>query len=110
MNILTSSLKQISEAIRTKKMSAQEVTRGYFGQIEKWNPRLNAYVTLNEKALDQAKAIDERLAKGESVGALAGVPVAIKDMLCTKDLRTTAGSKILHNFVPPYSATVVLRL
>ncbi|MBX3020528.1 MAG: Asp-tRNA(Asn)/Glu-tRNA(Gln) amidotransferase subunit GatA [Bdellovibrionales bacterium] len=110
MNVLTSSLRQLSDAIRKKDLSSVEVTERFMGQIEKWNPKINAYITLNEKALDQAKAVDARLAKGENVGPLAGVPVAIKDMLCTKGLRTTAASKILHNFVPPYSATVVERL
>ncbi len=110
MNILSSSLKTLRDSIRKGDISAREVTEKYLGQIEKWNPKLNAYITVNEKALDQAKKIDERLAKKENVGPLAGVPIAIKDMLCTKGLRTTAGSKILGNFIPPYNATVVQRL
>lgn len=110
MNILTSSLKDLSEAIRTKKLSAREVTQKFLGQIEKVNPQINAYITVNEKSLQAADGIDSRIAKGEAVGPLAGVPMAIKDMLCTRSLRTTAGSKILHNFIPPFSATVVERL
>jgi len=110
MNVLTSSLKDLSAAIQTKKVSAREVTEKFLSQSEKWNKKLNAYVTMNDKALETASAIDARIAKGEKVGPLAGVPMAIKDMLCTKGLRTTAGSKILHNFVPPYSSTVVERL
>ncbi len=110
MEILTASLKTLRDSIRKGDVSAAQVMEKYMGQIEKWNPKLNAYVTLNEKALDQAKAIDARLAKKENVGPLAGVPIAIKDMLCTRGLRTTAASKILHNFIPPFSATVVERL
>jgi len=110
MNILNASVKQLRDLIVKKQMSSAEVTSKFLGQIEKWNPKINAYITLNDKALDAAKAVDARLAKGESPGLLAGVPVAIKDMLCTKGLRTTAASKILANFVPPYSATVVERL
>lgn len=110
MNLLTQSLKSLSESVRTKKVSAREVTEAFLNQSEKWNKKLNAYVTMNDKALESANQIDQRLAKGENVGPLAGVPMAIKDMLCTKGLRTTAGSKILHNFVPPYSSTVVERL
>jgi aspartyl-tRNA(Asn)/glutamyl-tRNA(Gln) amidotransferase subunit A len=110
MNILTSSLKTIRDAIRTGEVSARNVTETYLQQIEKWNGKLNAYITLNEKAVDQAKQIDQRLAKKEALGPLAGVPVAIKDLLCTSGLRTTAASKILSNFKPPYSATVVERL
>lgn len=110
MNLLTSSLKELSSRIRRKDVSAEEVCSKFLNHVETWNPKLNAYVSLNEKALDAARAVDARLAKGEAVGPLAGIPMAIKDMLCTKGLRTTAGSKILHNFVPPYSATVVERL
>lgn len=109
MNVLTASLKQLAESIRKKELRSVEVTEKFMGQIEKWNPKLNAYITLNEKALEAAKAADARVSKGET-GRLLGVPVAIKDMLCTKGLRTTAASKILHNFVPPYSATVVERM
>jgi len=72
---------------------------------------LGAFVTIDrEGALERARSIDLRIKAGERVGALAGVPVAIKDNLCTKDLRTTCGSRILERFVPPYSATVVERL
>lgn len=110
MNILAASLKTLRDSIHKREISAAEVMERHLRQIEKWNPKLNAYVTLNEKALDQAKAIDARLAKKEDVGPLAGVPIAIKDMLCTRGLRTTASSKILYNFVPPFSATVVERL
>ncbi len=104
------SLKNLRDRIHRRELSAAEATTQFLTQIEKWNPRLNAYITVNERALDQARAIDRKLATGEDVGPLAGVPMAIKDMLCTKDLRTTAGSKILADFVPPYSATVVERL
>ena len=110
MNVLTSSLKNLAAAIHGKKITAREVTEKFLGQSEKWNKKLNAYITMNDQALETAGKIDQRIAKGEKVGPLAGVPMAIKDMLCTKGLRTTAGSKILHNFIPPYSATVVERL
>jgi aspartyl-tRNA(Asn)/glutamyl-tRNA(Gln) amidotransferase subunit A len=110
MNVLTSSLKQLRDAIKKGDISAREVTEKYLIQIEKWNSKLRAFITVNERALDQAKRIDERLARKDDIGPLGGVPVAIKDMLCTKGLRTTAGSKILGNFVPPYSSTVVERL
>lgn len=110
MNLLTSSLKNLAAAVQSKKVSAREVTEKFLGQSEKWNKQINAYITMNDKALESASAVDQRIAKGEKVGALAGVPMAIKDMLCTKGLRTTAGSKILHNFIPPYSSTVVERL
>lgn len=110
MNVLTASVKQLSEALRKKQVSAREVATAFMGQVERWNPKLNAFITLNEKALESADRVDKSFAKGEAQGPLAGVPVAIKDMLCTKGIRTTAASKILHNFIPPYSATVVERL
>ena len=110
MNFLTSSLTQLKDAIHTRQVSAREVTDAFQTQIEKLNPSINAFITPNPKARAAAEAIDARLAKGEDVGPLAGLPIAIKDMLCTKGLRTTAASKILANFIPPYSATVVERL
>ena len=110
MNILSSSLTDLKKSILAKDLSAREVTNTFLARIEEENPKLNAFITINEAATAAADAVDADLAKGKSVGPLAGVPVAIKDMLCTKGLRTTAGSKILGNFIPPYSATVVERL
>lgn len=108
--ILGASATQLSRWIRGRDYSAQDVARVFLAQIEKWNPRINAYITVESKCLDAAAEIDSRLARGETVGPLAGLPVAIKDMLCTKGTRTTAASRILSDFVPPYSATVVERL
>ncbi len=110
MELLTSSLKAIVNAVQSKKVSATEVTKAFLAQSEKWNGKINAYITLNEKAMAAAEEVDQKIARGENPGPLAGVPLAIKDMLCTKGLRTTAGSRILENFIPPYSATVVERL
>lgn len=109
MDVLRTTLKEIRDGIRAKKFSSVEVTKAYMGQIEKWNGKLNAYITVNHHMLDEAKRADEAIAKG-NMGPLAGVPIAIKDMFCTKGMRTTAASKILENFVPPYNATVVERL
>lgn len=110
MDLVKSSFKEVSEAVKNKKVSAREVTQFFLNRAEKLNPQLNAYIAMNESALTDAQKIDERIAKNEAVGPLAGIPFGIKDLLCTKNLRTTAGSKILHNFIPPYDATVVRRL
>lgn len=110
MELTFASLSEISDAVKSKKVSAKEVTAHFQGRIHSLNSKLNAFTSLNENALKDAEAIDARIAKGENVGALAGVPFGIKEMLCTKGITTTAGSKILSNFVPPYDATVVARL
>jgi aspartyl-tRNA(Asn)/glutamyl-tRNA(Gln) amidotransferase subunit A len=109
MDVLKTSLKEMRDGLKAKKFSAVELTQAHMKQIEKWNPKINAFITVNEKALELARKADEQIAKGVG-GSLAGVPIAIKDMLCTKGMRTTAASKILHNFIPPYSSTVVERL
>ncbi len=98
-------LAQARDALKAKKISSRELT-GEFVKAVEGARALNAYVTETpEKALEMAAASDARLAKGEG-GALEGVPLAIKDLFCTKGVRTTAGSKILDNFVPPYESTV----
>lgn len=94
-----------------KKFSAAELTQQALTYAEAENPKTNAYLTLSpERALNAARAVDEKLAKGEDPGALAGVPVAVKDVVVTRGLRTTCASKLLANYVPPYDATAVIRL
>jgi aspartyl-tRNA(Asn)/glutamyl-tRNA(Gln) amidotransferase subunit A len=101
----------IREAIAARKISAHELTEDYFRRIERENPPLNAYLTLSrERAYAQADRIDGLAARGAELPRLAGVPTALKDVLSTKDIRTTCGSKILENYVPPYDATAVERL
>lgn len=110
MDLTTASFKEIASAVKTKKASALEVTKHFFDRAQSLDKKINSYISFNEKALDEAKALDARIAKGEDIGVLGGVPFGIKDMFCTKGVRTTAGSKILENFVPPYDATVVAKL
>jgi aspartyl-tRNA(Asn)/glutamyl-tRNA(Gln) amidotransferase subunit A len=110
MEITHAPLFEIASAIKSKTVSAKEVTSHFLKRAELLNPKFNAYTTMNTNALNEADAIDARIARGDDVGPLAGVPFGIKEMLCTKDLVTTAGSKMLENFIPPYDATVVARL
>jgi aspartyl-tRNA(Asn)/glutamyl-tRNA(Gln) amidotransferase subunit A len=101
----------IRSAIAGKKISARELAQEYFTRIEKENPRLNAFLTLSkERAFAKAEQVDSAVSKGESLPPLAGVPIAIKDVISTRGVRTTCGSKILENYVPPYDATAVERL
>jgi aspartyl-tRNA(Asn)/glutamyl-tRNA(Gln) amidotransferase subunit A len=101
---------EISHAVKTKQVSAVEVTKFFIDRMNRLDPQLNAYLAKNELALEQARSIDQKISSGESVGPLAGVVFGIKDMICTKGIKTTAGSKMLENFVPPYDATLVSKL
>jgi aspartyl-tRNA(Asn)/glutamyl-tRNA(Gln) amidotransferase subunit A len=103
--------RRIREDVAAGRVSAVEVCRQALARIDDVNPALNAFNTvLHERALARAALVDARRAAGEPLGALAGVPVAVKDNICTKDVKTTASSRILANYVPPYDATVVARL
>lgn len=110
MDLTTASLREIANAVYGKKISAIEVTKFFLTRIQTQDKKLNSFVILNEEAQQTARQVDEKIHKGENPGFLAGVPVGIKDLFCTKGLRTTAASKILGNFVPPYTATCVERL
>lgn len=110
MDLLQASFKSVSDAVQARKISAKEVTRFFLDRATKLNPKLNAYILMNEKALEEAEKVDQKILRNEAVGPLAGVSFGIKDLLCTKNLRTTAASKILENFIPPYDSTVVARL
>src|SRR3990172_5252975 len=106
MNTTELSLSQIAEGVFQGKFSAVEVLQDFLKVIEKREPKLNAFITVAaENALAEAKKVK----KGEK-GKLLGVPLALKDNLSTKEIRTTAGSKIIENYVPPYNATVVEKI
>src|SRR5207244_3960050 len=101
----------VAEALTSKKISARELAANYYERIETRNRELNAYLTLaEERAFAQADRVDALVAAGKPLPPLAGVPIAIKDVISTRAVRTTCGSKILENYVPPYDATAVQRL
>src|SRR5512137_986486 len=101
----------VRAALTAKKVSARELADEYFKRIEARNPELNAYLTLSQRrAYAQTHRIDEMVASGKALPPLAGVPMAIKDVISTRGVKTTCGSKILENYVPPYDATAVERL
>lgn len=110
MDLLKASLKQITNEIKLKKISAVETSQFFLERAQSLDPKLNSYTCFNQNLKSEAEAIDKKISSGVDVGPLAGVPFGIKDMFCTKGIKTTAGSKILSNFIPPYDATVVEKL
>ena len=111
MELYYLSAKEITEKIKAKEISAVEVAKATFDRIEAVEPKIQAYVTVTrELGLQMAREVDEKIARGEDPGPLAGVPVAIKDNMSTAGIRTTCSSKILENYIPPYDATVVEKL
>src|SRR5215471_6711392 len=99
------------DAIAAKKVSARELAADYFKRIAARNGELNAYLTLSEeRAYRQADRVDAMVAQGKPLPPMAGVPIAVKDVISTRGIRTTCGSKILSNYIPPYDATAVTRL
>lgn len=102
---------EIRDKIKSKELSSKEITTAFLNRIDAVEDKVESYVTvLPEQAIEAAEAVDKKIAAGESVGALAGVPMALKDNLCTKDILTTCSSKMLYNFRPPYDSTVAAKL
>lgn len=101
----------VRAALQTKEISARELAGEFFARIDRRNADLNAYLTLSPgRAYEQADRVDAAIARGEDLPPLAGVPIAIKDVISTRGIRTTCASKILETYVPPYDATAVERL
>jgi len=110
MELYSQSIDTLRELLAEKKVSAVEVLHSVLGRIDQVEGAVKSYITLDrEGAIQQAEAADVKLQKGEG-GLLCGIPVSLKDLLCTKGVRTTCGSKILEPFVPPYDATVVEKM
>ncbi len=108
MELYSLSLKEIASKIKNKEVTIKEVLDSVYGRIENVENKVDAYVTLNqEEAYKRAEKLQERLENGENIGLLGGVPIAIKDNICTKGIKTTCASRMLENFVPVYDATVI---
>ena len=102
---------ELAGKIKNKELSSVEVTKAFLDRIEKVDTKVKAYISVcKDYALKQAKISDDKIAKGEKIGALEGVPIAIKDNILIKDIKMTAASKILENYIAPYDATVITKL
>ena len=110
MEIEKLSVKEILELLDSNKVTSVDLVNAYFDRIDKYEDNIGAFVTLTKDyALDRAKKADEERKNG-SKKALLGVPIAIKDNICTKGIKTTCASRMLEDFVPPYSATVIEKI
>lgn len=102
---------EIKKGIEEGKFTSEEIVKKLFERIKEVDPKVEAYITLcEEEALKSAKTVDEKVKKGEKLGKFAGVPIAIKDNICTDGIKTTCASKMLGDFIPPYDATVIKKL
>lgn len=111
MDILEYSAVELSAAIRERKVTAIDAMEAVLARVDEKEKEINAYVTIDrQQAMKAAAAVQEKIERGELTGPLAGVPVAIKDNMCTENMLTTCSSKILENFVPTFSAEAVLNL
>jgi aspartyl-tRNA(Asn)/glutamyl-tRNA(Gln) amidotransferase subunit A len=102
---------EIKKGIEEGKFTSEEIVKMLFERIKEVDPKVEAYITLcEEEAIKSAKIVDEKVRNGEKLGKFAGVPIAIKDNICTDGVKTTCASKILEDFIPPYDATVIKKL
>ena len=111
MDLHELSIQEAHELLTSQKISSEELTRAYLERIQRLDPQINSYVTVTEDvALEQARAADQRIAAGDALTALTGIPYSAKDSLSTRGIRTTCSSKILENYRPFYDSTAIRKL
>ncbi len=108
--ILKTDALTLGKLIKSGELTSVQVTSAFMDAIRAKDPVINSYITISDAALDEAALIDEKIKKGELTGPFAGVPVAVKDNICTKGMLTSCASRMLSNFIPPYDATVVSKI
>ena len=109
MNLKISALEFV-EGVKTRNISAEDFVAKTLEQIKGVDEKIHAFLSVNEKAVDDARNIDKKISRGEKVGDCFGMPISVKDNICIKDSKTSCASKMLENFVAPYDATVITRL
>ncbi|MCD6198407.1 MAG: Asp-tRNA(Asn)/Glu-tRNA(Gln) amidotransferase subunit GatA [Deltaproteobacteria bacterium] len=110
-SLIDLSIYELHDILSKREASAVEITKAYLDRIGEVDPKIRAYLTVTaDKAVAQAEEADRRLKKADNVTPLTGIPLGIKDVICTRGVRTTCGSKILENFIPPYNATVMEKI
>src|ERR1035438_2275106 len=111
MDIPSLTIDRVRQALLSREYSARELAAAALRFAEAENPKTNAYLRFcPERAMAAAGSVDERIARGEDPGALGGVPIAVKDVIVTKGVKTTCGSRLLAEYVPPYDATAIVRI
>lgn len=111
MEIVELTVHELKEKIKNKELTITKIVQAYIEKTEQKEKDIGAYITIQkEEALKRAKEIDEQIARGEDIGKLAGIPIGIKDNICTKGIRTTCASKMLEDFIAPYDATVIEKI
>lgn len=108
MKLTELTVHELKEKLDNKEITVLDITKSYVSQINEKEKEVNAFVTtLTEEAIKKAEEIEQRKSQGEVLGKYAGIPIGIKDNICTKGIKTTCSSKMLENFISPYNGTVV---
>jgi len=111
MSITELTVHELQEKIKSKELTIVQIIEAYIERIKEKEPKVEAFITLQlDEALEQAKKLEQKKENGKEISSLAGIPIGIKDIICTKGIRTTCASKMLENFIAPYDATVMEKI